>query len=91
MQDTAAVKLPDPDDVVRLASFFGIHIGWSVFWDKRHGVWRASEDDPRSDLYEENADAQEVIVYVAAHSEGIELRSALDRDGPNKAKHDNQI
>jgi hypothetical protein len=62
------VHVPDPDDAVRIASFFDIHIGWSVFWDKRHGVWRASEDDPRSDLYEENADAQKVIAYVTGHS-----------------------
>jgi hypothetical protein len=68
MKSGQAVKVPDPDDAVRIASFFGIHIGWSVFWDKVHGVWRVSEDDPSSDLYEENADAQRVIAYVAAHS-----------------------
>jgi hypothetical protein len=53
---------------LRIASFFDIHTGWSIFWDKRHGVWRASEDDPSSELYEENPDAHTVIVYVAAHS-----------------------
>jgi len=53
---------------LRIASFFGSHIGWSVFWDKRHAVWRVSEDDPNSDLYEENPDAYTVIAYVAAHS-----------------------
>jgi hypothetical protein len=53
---------------LRIASFFGIHIGWSVFWDKVHGVWRVSEDDPSSQLYAENKDAQRVIAYVAAHS-----------------------
>jgi hypothetical protein len=67
MKSVGTVHVPDPDDALRIASFFDIHIGWSVFWDKRHGVWRASEDDPRSDLYEENADAQTVIAYVAAH------------------------
>jgi hypothetical protein len=60
--------VPDPDDALRIASFFGITTGWSVFWDKRHGVWRVSEDDPNSDLYEENADARSVIDYVSAHS-----------------------
>ena len=60
--------MPAPDDAVRIADFFGIHIGWSVFWDKSHGVWRVSEDDPGSDLYAENADAERVIAYVAAHS-----------------------
>ena len=61
-------KMPDLDDALRIASFFGIHTAWSVFWDKRDGVWRVSEDDPGSDLYEENADARSVIAYVAAHS-----------------------
>ena len=59
---------PDPDDALRIADFFNIHAEWSVFWDKRHGVWRVSEDDPCSDLYEENADARKVIAYVTAHS-----------------------
>lgn len=59
---------PDPDDASRIASFFDIHIGWSIFWDKRHGVWRVSEDDPSSELYEENPDARTVIAYVTAHS-----------------------
>jgi hypothetical protein len=66
--DSQAITLPNPDDVLRLACFFDTHIGWSIFWDKRHGVWRVSEDDPRSELYEENADAQRVIAYVATHS-----------------------
>jgi hypothetical protein len=68
MRSGEAVNIPGSDDALRIASFFGIHIGWSVFWDKRHGVWRVSEDDPRSDLYEENADALRVIAYVATHS-----------------------
>jgi hypothetical protein len=68
MKSGRAVHVPVPGDALRIASFFDIHIGWSIFWDKRHGVWRASEDDPRSDLYEENADAQKVIAYVAEHS-----------------------
>jgi hypothetical protein len=68
MKSAGTVHVPDPGDALRIASFFDTHIGWSVFWDKHHGVWRASEDDPRSDLYEENADAQRVIAYVAEHS-----------------------
>lgn len=59
---------PSPDDAMRVATFLGSHIGWSVFWDKRHGVWRVSEDDPNSDLYEENTDARSVIAYVSTHS-----------------------
>jgi len=62
------INAPKPDDVLRIADFFRIHIGWSVFWDKRHGVWRVSEDHPESDLYEENADAEKVIAYVTAHT-----------------------
>ena len=62
------ISTPDPDDALRIAGFFGAHLGWSVFWDKRHGVWRASEDDPNSELYEENADAKSVIAYVTTHT-----------------------
>lgn len=68
VKDNRAVNAPDWGDVLRIASFFSIHIEWSVFWDKRHGVWRVSEDDPSSDLYAENSDAGRVIDYVAAHS-----------------------
>jgi hypothetical protein len=68
MKPIGTVHVPHPDDALRIADFFGIHIGWSVFWDKRHGVWRASEDDPTSDLYAAHADAQSVIAYVAGHS-----------------------
>jgi hypothetical protein len=62
------VNVPETYDALRIADFFSIRIGWSVFWDKRHGVWRVSEDDPCSDLYDENADAGKVIAYVTAHS-----------------------
>jgi hypothetical protein len=62
------VNVPNPDDALRIASCLSIHTGWSIFWDKRYGVWRVSEDDPSSGLYEENTDARTVIAYVAAHS-----------------------
>jgi hypothetical protein len=62
------VNTPDPDDALRIANFFDNHTGWSIFWDKKHGVWRVSEDDPASELYEENPDARTVIAYVTAHS-----------------------
>jgi hypothetical protein len=61
-------SLPDPHDAVRIADSVNAHTGWSVFWDKRYGVWRAAEDDPESDLYAESGDAQQVIDYIAAHS-----------------------
>jgi hypothetical protein len=85
MKSGDVVNMPDTDDVLRMASVLSIHVGWSVFWDKRYGVWRVSEDDPDSDLYEENADAQRVIAYVAAHSrERAPARAGLDtvRAGP---------
>lgn len=50
------MRRPSRGASLRIASFFGSHIGWSVFWDRRHAVWRVSEDDPNSDLYEENPD-----------------------------------
>jgi hypothetical protein len=41
-------RLPAPGDAARLARFLQDHQCWSIFWDKRHGVWRAAEDDPDS-------------------------------------------
>ena len=61
-------ELPDLEDVLRMAAFLEGHPGWSAFWDKRDGVWRAAEDDPTSELYVENADAGRVIDYMATHS-----------------------
>ena len=61
-------SLPDPGDALRIAAFTAGHAGWSAFWDKRHGVWRVSEDDPHSGLYAESDDADEVLEYMAAHS-----------------------
>ncbi len=40
----------------------------AAFWDKRHRVWRVSEDDPDSDLYVESEDVDQVISYVMRHS-----------------------
>jgi hypothetical protein len=62
------IRLPDNDDALRIAAFLDSHPGWSAFWDKRTGVWRVSEDDPRSDLYAENAYADMVIDYMSAHA-----------------------
>jgi hypothetical protein len=60
--------LPDRGDVLRMAAFLEGHPGWSAFWDKRDGVWRAAEDDPSSELYVEDADASQVIDYMATHT-----------------------
>jgi hypothetical protein len=62
------VRVPAPHDAALIAAFLDDHTEWSAFWDKVHGVWRVAEDDPRSDLYDENADARTVIAYAAAHS-----------------------
>jgi anti-sigma regulatory factor (Ser/Thr protein kinase) len=58
--------LPDHDAARQIAAFLDEHTGWSVFWDKRSGVWRVSEDDPGSELYAEDADASRVIDYMRA-------------------------
>jgi hypothetical protein len=60
-------SLPTPYDAARVATFLAEHLSWSAFWDKRHGVWRVSENDPNSDLYAESRDADIVIHYMSAH------------------------
>ncbi len=60
--------IPPPGDAARLAVFLRDHPCWSVFWDKRHAVWRAAEDDPGSVLYAEGADVDAVISYITAHT-----------------------
>jgi hypothetical protein len=62
------IRLPGHGDALRMAAFLDSHPGWSAFWDKRDGVWRASEDDPSSGLYVEDADASRVIHYIATHT-----------------------
>jgi hypothetical protein len=51
-----------------VATFLAGHLSWSAFWDKRHAVWRVSENDPNSDQYVESHDADIVIRYMNAHS-----------------------
>ena len=60
--------LPSPGDAARIARFVQDQPRWSVCWDKKHGLWRVSEDDPDSDLYAESGDADAVIGYIAAHA-----------------------
>jgi hypothetical protein len=62
------ISLPAPGDAVRLAGFLDEHPHWSVFWDKRDGVWRVAEADPDSALYVESSDAETVIGYITAHA-----------------------
>ncbi len=59
---------PPAGEAARLAMFLRDHPCWSVFWDKRHAVWRAAEDDPRSILYAEGTDVDAVITYITAHT-----------------------
>lgn len=61
-------NLPTPYAAAHIAAFLSEHLCWSVFWDKRKGLWRAAEDDPDSDLHVESSDADIVIRYISAHS-----------------------
>jgi hypothetical protein len=61
-------SLPAPGAAAQITSFLREHPWWSAFWDKRHGVWRVTEDDPDSALYAESAEATEVLGYMTAHS-----------------------
>ena len=60
--------IPPPGQAARITSFLHDHPRWSVFWDKRYGLWRAAEDDPDSDLYAEHRDVDVVIRYMTSHS-----------------------
>jgi hypothetical protein len=59
---------PSAADAARLAAFLARRPGWSAFWDKRYGLWRAAEDDPGSALYAESTDADAVISYITGCS-----------------------
>ena len=61
-------SLPAPEAAACILRALREHPCWSVFWDKRLGVWRAAEDDPDSGLYAESSDADTVIGYIRAHS-----------------------
>jgi hypothetical protein len=62
------ITLPTPYAAAQIAGFLAEHPSWSVFWDKRYGLWRVAEDNPDSDLYAESRDADMVIQYMRAHS-----------------------
>lgn len=61
-------KLPEHSGALRIAAFLASHAGWSAFWDKGDGVWRVAEDDPDSELYAVDADADLVIEFMTTHS-----------------------
>ena len=62
------INLPTPYAAAKITAFLAEHLCWSVFWDKRAGVWRVAEHDPGSGLYAESPDADIVIAYMSAHS-----------------------
>ena len=62
---------PPAADATRLAAFLDGRPGWSAFWDKRYGLWRAAEDDPGSVLYTETPDAAAVISYITSCSQAV--------------------
>ena len=76
--DLAPPPLPAAD-ATRLTAFLDGHPGWSAFWDKRYGLWRAAEDDPGSVLYTETPDAAAVISYITASSSTQPAGPAEDR------------
>jgi hypothetical protein len=59
--------LPPPGDAERVGRCLADHPQWSACWDKRHGLWRVTEDDPDSDLYAESSDVGTVISYITEH------------------------
>ena len=59
-------QIPPPAQAARITSFLRDHPRWSVFWDKRYGLWRAAEDDPGSDLHAEAGNADTTIQYITA-------------------------
>jgi hypothetical protein len=61
-------NFPTPCAVAKIAVFLAEHPSWTAYWDKRHELWRVSEDDPDSDLYATGHDADAVIEYMATHS-----------------------
>jgi hypothetical protein len=57
-----------PEQAAQLADFTRDNPQWSVFWDKHYRVFRVTEDDPDSDLYQESEDLDKVLAYMAAHT-----------------------
>jgi hypothetical protein len=64
----ARATIPSPEQAELVTAVLQDYPGWSVFWDKRHHVWRAAEDDPGSELYAESSDVQAIIGYITARS-----------------------
>jgi hypothetical protein len=61
-------NLTTPYAAAKIAAFLAEHLSWTAYWDKQHGLWRVSQDDPDSGLYATSRDADAVIEYMATHS-----------------------
>ena len=61
-------SLPTPYAAAKIAAFLAEHLCWTAYWDKRHGLWRVSQDDPDSSLYAASRDADTVIKYMVTHA-----------------------
>jgi hypothetical protein len=61
-------NLTTPYAAAKIAAFLAEHLSWTAYWDKQHGLWRVSQDDPDSGLYAASRDADAVIEYMATHS-----------------------
>jgi len=59
---------PAPAAAARIIRALREYPCWSVFWDKRFGVWRVADDDPDSGLYAASSDADTVISYIEANA-----------------------
>ena len=60
--------LPPPADAARVSCFLADQPRWSIYWDRKYGLWRVAEDDPDSELYAESSDADTMIGYIVAHA-----------------------
>jgi hypothetical protein len=60
--------LPSDADAARVSYFLADQPRWSIYWDKKYGLWRVAEDDPDSDLYAESSDVDIVISYITANA-----------------------
>jgi hypothetical protein len=46
--ETRVTVLPPPADAARVSCFLADQPRWSIYWDKKYGLWRVAEDDPEA-------------------------------------------
>lgn len=56
-------NVPTPYAAARIAAFLSEHLCWSVFWDKRKGLWRAARAEPG--LVEPLVDRADLAAHVS--------------------------